>query len=71
MKHKEKDPVCGMAISVQDDTLRSVWQETTYYFCASACKEKFDADPEQYAQPRECCGKHQHPGHRNHGECSH
>lgn len=75
MNHNVKDPVCGMSIEVDDSTLRSDWQGQTYYFCATACKEKFDGAPEQYAEQKECCGKHAghhgHHGHHGHGSRKH
>ncbi|MBS1985932.1 MAG: YHS domain-containing protein, partial [Bdellovibrionales bacterium] len=27
----------------------SEYQGTTYYFCSPGCKQKFDANPDQYA----------------------
>lgn len=44
-----RDPVCGMTIDSNDAAGQSQYQGKTFYFCSSACKQKFDADPKQYA----------------------
>jgi Cu+-exporting ATPase len=44
-----KDPVCGMMIDEKTATGQSVYQGTTYYFCAPICKLKFDQNPTTYA----------------------
>ncbi len=42
-----RDPVCGMEVTAA--TAKSaVYQQRTYYFCSSACREKFEAAPTQY-----------------------
>src|SRR5687768_7227493 len=43
------DPVCGMTISKGDAAGSSEHGDTTYYFCSTGCKKKFDADPAAYA----------------------
>ncbi len=43
-----KDPVCGMEVDKEKAAATSVYKGTTYYFCASVCKEKFEEDPEKY-----------------------
>ncbi|HJS52366.1 MAG TPA: YHS domain-containing protein [Pyrinomonadaceae bacterium] len=47
-----KDPVCGMEIDSEDTPAQSEFAGRTYYFCATECKEKFDADPQQFASER-------------------
>jgi YHS domain-containing protein len=47
-----EDPVCGMMIEPNDAAGSSAWAGKTYYFCSTECKEKFDADPEDYASGR-------------------
>ena len=42
------DPVCGMRIFSEDAAATSVYNGTTVYFCAAACKQRFDADPARY-----------------------
>lgn len=44
----EKDPVCGMQVDPQKAAGKSEYQGKTYYFCAPACKRKFDQNPGQY-----------------------
>jgi YHS domain-containing protein len=44
-----KDPVCGMTIDENKAAGKSEYQGKTYYFCAPACKTKFDANPANYA----------------------
>ncbi|HSP15657.1 MAG TPA: heavy metal translocating P-type ATPase [Thermoanaerobaculia bacterium] len=46
------DPVCGMTISPADAAGTSEYKGQTFYFCATDCKQKFDADPQKYLQPR-------------------
>lgn len=43
-----KDPVCGMTIDEKTAAATSEYQGTTIYFCAVACKKKFDQDPGKY-----------------------
>ena len=43
-----KDPVCGMQIEEADAAGQSEYEGQTIYFCSSACKEKFDANPAQF-----------------------
>ncbi|KAB2969749.1 heavy metal translocating P-type ATPase [Zoogloea sp.] len=44
------DPVCGMTVK-PESTFHSEWEGTTYRFCSSKCKIKFDAGPRAYLQP--------------------
>ena len=39
------DPVCGMEVDERTTKERSVYEETTYYFCSKDCKDEFDALP--------------------------
>jgi Cu+-exporting ATPase len=41
-----------MTVSRGDVAGRSEYQGKTYYFCSSACKERFDADPQTYVVQR-------------------
>ncbi len=45
---KVKDPVCGMTISKKTAVAASQYMDKTFYFCAQACKKKFDEDPLKY-----------------------
>lgn len=43
-----KDPVCGMKVSQITATDELEYKGKTIYFCASICKEAFEAEPEKY-----------------------
>jgi Cu+-exporting ATPase len=43
-----KDPVCGMDVDAATAAGKTEHGGQTYYFCAPACKDKFDRDPKQY-----------------------
>ncbi len=42
-----KDPVCGMPVE-ESSNFHSEYGGKNFYFCSSACKEKFDGEPEKY-----------------------
>jgi P-type Cu+ transporter len=44
-----KDPVCGMDVDAAKAAHRSHYQGREYVFCSAGCKQKFDANPQQYA----------------------
>ncbi len=44
-----KDPVCGMTIEDRDAAATAAYQGTTYHFCSSNCKERFEKEPAKYA----------------------
>ncbi len=46
---KVKDPVCGMDVDPQNAKAASVYRGTTYYFCSTSCRDKFEKDPAKYA----------------------
>lgn len=53
MKHyrnqsSHKDPVCGMEVSYKSAIELMEYRGKTYYFCAPACREAFEADPAKY-----------------------
>ncbi len=43
-----KDPVCGMDVNPETAAATSIYDGTTYYFCAPRCKKAFDANPTMY-----------------------
>ena len=49
---KVVDPVCHMMFDPENAAGSSKYQGTTYYFCATSCKTKFDADPRRYVGSR-------------------
>jgi len=46
----ERDVVCGMQVDPAKAAGKSDYNGKTYYFCATSCKTKFDANPAQYAK---------------------
>lgn len=42
-----KDPVCGMTVDTAK-ALSSVHAGQTYYFCSTACRDRFAASPEKF-----------------------
>ena len=59
-----KDPVCGMTVKTAG-AKSSVYQGRSYFFCSSACRDKFEASPAQYATAAPAVA---HKEHR-HGCC--
>lgn len=45
------DPVCGMSVSTASQW-HTDYQRQHYYFCREGCLTKFQAEPEQYLQPK-------------------
>ena len=45
----EKDPVCGMLVKTDEASGSTEYQGKHYFFCAVACKETFDRNPQRYA----------------------
>jgi Cu+-exporting ATPase len=50
---KQRDPVCGMQDETKTAAGSSEYQGETYYFCSAGCKERFDQEPEKYAEKGE------------------
>ena len=48
----QKDPVCGMEVDT-DESETSTYQDKVYHFCAKECKDRFDAEPLEYANKEE------------------
>jgi Cu+-exporting ATPase len=48
MLGRAKDPVCGMKVKKSEAAAVSEYKGKKYYFCAEACKERFEKDPEKY-----------------------
>jgi len=44
----ERDPVCGMTVDAERAAAKVEHAGKTYYFCCSACADKFRADPGKY-----------------------
>lgn len=45
---KDEDPVCGMVVDTAG-AKSAVHAGDVYYFCSSACRDKFEASPASYA----------------------
>ena len=43
------DPVCGMEVRPEEAAATYEYKGKTFYFCALACKEKFEKEPEKFA----------------------
>lgn len=41
------DPICGMDVDPETAADQFEYGGETYYFCVTACKEKFEKDPER------------------------
>ncbi len=57
-EEKAKDPICGMMVST-DSPVKSEYEGGMYYFCCSRCKDKFEDNPQEYAQTPEVNIAHQ------------
>ena len=47
-KKSARDPVCGMSVNPETSKHRFEHNGTTYHFCCSGCRTKFEADPAKY-----------------------
>src|SRR5213596_1165820 len=56
------DPVCGMMVGA-DSPHRSQYGGHDHRFCSSGCREKFDANPARYTEPRPATTTSAHEGH--------
>lgn len=45
----ERDPVCGKQVDAQDPPRELQYEGRRIVFCSEHCKQKFLANPEQYA----------------------
>ncbi len=46
-----KDPVCGMKVNLATTKYKSIYQGKVYGFCSENCKDSFDKNPVEYADP--------------------
>ena len=46
------DPVCGMNVVPGEKKLVSVYEGKSYWFCARACREAFEKNPQKYLAPK-------------------
>lgn len=59
-----KDPVCGMTVDQENAAAAAVRAGTTYYFCSTSCRDKFEQAPEKYTGAS-TQGGNQHGGHHH------
>lgn len=59
-----KDPVCGMTVDPKNAAAAAVRGGSTYYFCSTSCRDKFEQAPDKYAGASNQ-GGHQHGGHHH------
>jgi len=45
-----KDPVCNMEVDEEKAKATTTHKGKTYYFCAKACKERFEREPEKFVK---------------------
>ena len=55
-KGAQIDPVCKMAVDVADLDLSADYHGRKYYFCAEACRQKFERNPECWVDPKRAAG---------------
>jgi Cu+-exporting ATPase len=46
------DPVCGMSVDPQTAKHRLAYKGQDYFFCSGRCRERFEAEPEKFLQPK-------------------
>jgi Cu+-exporting ATPase len=46
------DPVCGMKVNVATAKHRLAHAGTDYFFCSARCRERFEAEPDKFLQPK-------------------
>ena len=57
------DPVCGMRVDTSTRH-RAAYQEHKYLFCGARCRERFEANPEQYLNRDSSAATDGHHAHR-------
>lgn len=51
-QEKGVDPVCGMDVPQTGGTIVVEYEGCRYYFCAEACREAFQEDPQKYLEQK-------------------
>jgi Cu+-exporting ATPase len=46
------DPVCGMRVDPQTAKHRLAYKGQGYFFCSGRCRERFEAEPDKFLQPK-------------------
>ncbi len=60
------DPVCGMQVDERTAAGSRVFKGNSYYFCSTACQQKFEANPSAHVAAPPPAGDTEHPGHAHH-----
>jgi P-type Cu+ transporter len=47
------DPVCGMRLDPATARHRFAYSGQDYFFCSARCRERFEAEPEKFLQPKQ------------------
>jgi P-type Cu+ transporter len=47
------DPVCSMSVNPATTKHRFSYQGQDYFFCSERCRERFEAEPQKYLQPKQ------------------
>jgi YHS domain-containing protein len=47
-----KDPVCGMEVKPDNAAAKTEHGGKTYLFCSTACKDKFDENPNKFIESK-------------------
>jgi P-type Cu+ transporter len=47
------DPVCGMSVNIATARHRTIHKSQDYFFCSGRCRERFEAEPEKFLQPKQ------------------
>ncbi len=47
------DPVCGMSVTIETARHRFAYHGQDYCFCGKRCRERFEAEPEKFLQPKQ------------------
>src|ERR1700733_14640529 len=46
------DAVCGMSVDPQSAKHRLAYKGQDYFFCSARCRERFEAEPDKFLQPK-------------------
>ena len=46
------DPVCGMTVVAGQTDILTIVKGQTYYFCAEGCRKAFEANPQNFLDPK-------------------
>jgi Cu+-exporting ATPase len=60
------DPVCGMQVDERTAAGRSMFEGKSYYFCSTACQQKFEANPPAHVTAPPPADDTEHSGHAHH-----